>query len=268
MLIDTHAHLTFAGLIEQVDAVLTRARDAGVHKIITVAVNPGDAQAALPLLAEHPELYLIAGVHPHEAQSCDRDTLTALRAILRGDGLADAVKRRIVGVGETGLDFHYNFSAPAQQEKVFEAHLELAAALDLPVVIHARESESRVCDILAGHAHLAGRVVFHCFSAEPAVARRVLDFGGYCSFTGVVTFRKSAVIQEAARYVPASRMMLETDAPYLTPEPVRKIRPNEPGLLVHTARFLADLRGEKLATLAAETTANATRFFRLPEDEL
>lgn len=265
MLIDTHCHLTSPGLVEHAEAVLGRARAAGVERVMLVAVDPADGRRALDLMSGRPDLFLIAGIHPHEAKSCTPAQFAALSSLLRGEGLADELRRRIVAVGETGLDFHYDFSPPARQEEVFRAHLVLAIELGLPVVIHSRESEPRVCDILAEYPTLAGRVVFHCFSGGVDATRRVLDLGAYCSFTGVVTFKKSASIQEAARYVPRDRMLIETDAPYLSPEPVRKIRPNEPALLVHTARFLADLRAEPYAEFATATTANAVRFFQLPE---
>jgi TatD DNase family protein len=265
MLIDTHCHLTSPELIEQVDAVLARARVAAVERAILVAVNPADARAALTLLDGRPNLFLVAGIHPHEAAKCTPETLAALTSILRATDLSDELRRRIVGVGETGLDLHYDFAPPARQEEVFRAHLELAGELNLPVVIHAREAEARICELLGEHPRLAGRVVFHCFSGDPAVARRVLDLGCYCSFTGVVTFKNAEAIRASARLVPGDRIMLETDAPYLSPEPVRKIRPNEPAFLVHTARFLADLRGEDFDAFAAATTANARGFFGLSE---
>jgi TatD DNase family protein len=265
MLIDTHCHLTSPELVDRAEDVLARARAAGVGRAILVAVNPGDARAALTLLAGRPELFLVAGVHPHEAGTCSAEVWRELASVLRGQGLDDDLRRRIVGVGETGLDFHYDFAPRARQEEVFEAHLALAVELGLPVVIHARESEPRVCEILARFPHLAGRVVWHCFSGDQALARRVLDLGGFCSFTGVVTFKKADIIREAARFVPLDRIMVETDAPYLSPEPLRKVRPNEPALLVHTARFLAALRGADEREFAAATTANAVRFFGLPE---
>jgi TatD DNase family protein len=265
MLIDTHCHLTSVGLVEHADDVLARARAAGVGCAILVAVNPADARAALGLLAGRPNLFLVAGVHPHEAGTCTAEVWRELADLLRGQGLAGDLKRRIVGVGETGLDFHYDFASRSRQEEVFESHLALAVELGLPVVIHARESEPRVCEILARFPQLAGRVVWHCFSGDVVLARRVLDLGGFCSFTGVVTFKKADMIREAARFVPRDRIMVETDAPYLSPEPLRKVRPNEPALMVHTVRFLAALRGADEAEFAAETTANAVRFFGLPE---
>jgi TatD DNase family protein len=264
MLIDTHCHLTSTGLIEQVGEVVGRAREAGVTRMILVAVNPQDARVALELLESHPELHLVVGLHPHEALKWDDARRAEVCAILGGDGIRADVRRRIVGIGETGLDFHYDFAPHTVQEHVFRAHLDIALAFDLPVVIHARESEARVCDILDDYPSLAGRVVFHCYSGDADLTRRILAAGNCCSFTGVVTFGKAESIRESARRVPRDRIMVETDAPYLAPEPMRKIRPNEPALLVHTARFLADLRGEDFAVFAAATTANAERFFRLP----
>jgi TatD DNase family protein len=265
MLIDTHCHLTSPDLLPRLPAVLAAAHGAGVGRMILVAVNVADARVAVGLLARWPELALVLGVHPHEAGRCDEDELRELTGMLRGAGIPPAVRARIVGVGETGLDFHYDFAPRARQEQVFRAQLALAEENDVAVVIHARESEGQVCDILAEYPKLAGRVVFHCFSGDRALAQRALDLGCHLSFTGVVTFKKAAIIQDAARFAPADRIMVETDAPYLSPEPMRKVRPNEPALLVHTARFLAELRGMTFDALAATSSANAERFFRLPE---
>ncbi len=264
MLIDTHCHLTFAELHAQAAAVLARARQAGVSPLIHVATSIADARAALPLLVE-PDVYLVAGLHPHEAGHVGADDREALGALHAGTWPDGPPPGRIVGIGETGLDFHYDFAPPARQEEVFREHLELAVRVGRPVVIHARASELRVCEILAEYAALAGRFVFHCFSEGPEVAQRVLDLGGYLSFTGVVTFKNADVVRAAARAVPRDRIMVETDAPYLAPVPLRKIRPNEPAFVVHTARFLAELRGVPFAEFAADTTANARRFFGLPE---
>ncbi len=265
MWIDTHCHLTGPELRAQLDGVLTRARQAGVRRMVLVATNPSDARAGLELVHTHPELDLVAGIHPHEAARADDDLFVPLEALLRGEGHAAGLKDRIVGVGETGLDFHYDFAPRLQQELVFRRHLELAIALDKPVVIHARESEGVVCDILADYTALAQRVVFHCFSADKSIARRVLDLGHYLSFTGVVTFKNAEQIRESAAYVPGERIMVETDAPYLTPEPKRKVRPNEPAYVVLTGEYLATLRGLTAAQFAAQTTDNARRFFKLRE---
>jgi len=266
MLIDTHCHLTSPELAPRVEDVLAAARAAGVERAILVAVDAADVGAGLALLRRYPNLNLVVGVHPHEAAKCDAADFAFLRDVLNGQGPAAGLRERIVGVGETGLDFHYDFAAPARQEEVFRMHLELALATQRPVVIHARESEARVCEMLAEYPALAGHVVFHCFSADPDVARRALALGCSLSVPGVVTFKKAEIIRASARLTPRARIMLETDAPYLSPEPVRKIRPNEPALLVHTARFLAEIRNEQYDDFAAATTANAVRFFGLTED--
>ena len=265
MLVDTHCHLTSAGLVERIDEVLAAAHAAGVHRFILVAVERADAEAALRLMRTHDELYLVAGIHPHEAGRCNVEDVAGLAALVRGEGPAAGLESRIVGLGETGLDFFYDFATPEAQEAVFRAHLELASEVGRPIVIHARESEGRVCEILGEYPQLAGRVVFHCFSGDTEIARRGLDLGCYFSFTGVVTFKKAGTIRASAQFVPGDRIMLETDAPYLSPEPMRKVRPNEPALLVHTARFLADIRNEDYSAFAVQTTANAERFFGLPE---
>jgi len=258
MLIDTHCHLTFDGLRERVGEVLARAIQAGVERVITVATTPTEARAALEIARAHPQVYVAAGIHPHEAGNVSQDDLAALGELHRS-----AAEPRLVAVGETGLDLHYRFAGPEVQERVFRFQLGLACEVGRPVVIHAREAEQRVCEILADYPALAGRAVFHCFSAGPDMARRVLDAGCWISFTGLATFRNAEPVREAARLVPADRIMVETDAPYLTPEPVRKQRPNEPALVVHTARRLAEVRGESFEQFAQTTTRNAERFFGL-----
>jgi len=265
MLTDTHCHLTYPELAPQLDAVLERAAQAGVTRAITVATSPADARLAIPLLAAHPQVYLAAGVHPHEAGKVGPDELAALADLHRGRWADGPQAARLVAVGETGLDFHYDFAPRERQEEVFRFQLRLACEVGRPVIIHAREAEERVCDILEEFAELASRVVFHCFSGGAELAQRVLDLGHWLSFTGVVTFQNADTIREAARMAPADRIMVETDAPYLSPLPLRKIRPCEPAFVAHTARRLAELRGCRFEAFASMTTANAERFFELQE---
>lgn len=264
MLIDTHCHLTFDDLSPQVDAVLERAREADVQRVITVATTVAGARDALNLMESRQQVFLAAGIHPHEAAKVTPDDLGALADLHRGRwNDSDAIKR-LVAVGEIGLDFHYDFATPEQQETLFRFQLELARETDRPVIIHARQAEVQACDILADYPALAERVVFHCFSGGPELARRVLDMGFLLSFTGVVTFKNAGTIRDSARLAPADRIMVETDAPFLSPEPIRKIRPCEPAFVAHTARFLAELRKETFDAFAATTTANAERLFKLP----
>jgi TatD DNase family protein len=265
MLIDTHCHLTFKDLAGQTRDVLKRAAQAGVTRVLTVSETVADARRGLELVGEFPQICLIAGIHPHHAAKCQKDDLLALGALLDESEPGGVPRNRIVAVGETGLDFHYDFAPPAEQEQIFRAHLEIAAERDMPVVLHARKAERRVADILREYPPLLGRFVFHCYSADVETARYILDLGGWLSFTGVVTFQKAEPIRASARYAPLERLLIETDAPYLSPEPVRKIFPNEPAFVAHTARFLANLRGEPFDRFAAATTANAITFFRLPE---
>jgi TatD DNase family protein len=261
MLIDTHCHLTFPELAGQVEAVLARAEAAGVSQLLTVATTAADAQGALEILKFSSCVFLVAGIHPHEAARAGPEELAALARLHRPGGMPPVLEGRLVAVGEAGLDFHYDFAPPEVQERVFRAQIELALAVGRPLVIHARSAEPRVCEILAEYPDLAGRFVFHCFSGGPELAERIVSLGGWVSFTGVVTFRTAGAVQAAAQIVPFDRMMIETDAPYLAPEPMRKVRPNEPALVVHTARRLAELRGVSYDELAARTTENARRFF-------
>jgi len=204
---------------------------------------------------------LAAGIHPHQAAKVTQEDLDALADLHHGRWDFGDELKRVRAVGEIGLDFHYDFASPEQQEKLLRRQLEMAIETGRPAVIHARQSEERVCEILGEYRALEGKVVFHCFSGGPEIARRVLDLGDLLSFTGVVTFKNAGAIRESARLAPADRILVETDAPFLTPEPIRKIRPCEPAYVVHTARFLAEIRNEALDALAEATTRNAERFF-------
>jgi TatD DNase family protein len=236
-----------------------------VQRLITVSESAADARAALDLMESRPRICLVAGIHPHNAAKTGADDLSALADLHRGRWRNVAATQRLVAVGETGLDYHYDFATPEQQEQLFRFHLELACEVERPVVIHARRAESVVCDILADYPRLEGRFVFHCFSGGPDLARRILNQGGWLSYTGVVTFKKAGEIADSARMTPRDRILVETDAPFLSPEPIRKRRPCEPAFVAHTARFLAELRGEPYETFAATTSANAEQFFNLPE---
>ncbi len=172
--------------------------------------------------------------------------------------------KKVVAIGETGLDFHYEFSTPQQQQDSFLRHLEIAAELNLPVVIHSREAFDDTLKILESNSEGVKKIVFHCYSGSVEQAKMVLDKGWYISLTGVVTFKNAETTREVAKYVPLDRLMIETDAPYLSPEPMRKQKVNEPALLIHTARFIAGLRGMELAKFAEAVTATTTQFFSLP----
>ncbi len=255
-LIDSHAHLTYPEIVGQLDDVLGRCSQAGVDEVITVGTDLADSRAATELAERYPgRVHAAVGVHPHESGKVGATDLVALSHLWGQPG--------VVAVGEIGLDYHYDFSDRAVQRSVFARQLELARPLDLPVVIHAREALEDTIRALVEQGYDQRRVVFHCFSETAAEASRIAEHGWRISFTGMVTFRKMDWLQEIAKAYPAQKLMIETDSPYLSPQPLRNKRPNEPAHLVHTARFLADLRGELYDTLVEQTAQNTRAFFNL-----
>lgn len=257
-LFDTHCHLTFAGLGERCDQVVADAQAAGVSRMITVACSPGDFDPAMALCHRHERLWIAAGFHPHEAAKVTEADFARLRT-LWSDGAG------VVAAGEMGLDYHYNFSPPEVQRAAFRRQLDAVRSAGLPVVIHCREAHDDVVVILLDAGYADRPVVFHCFTGTAAEAAELREHGWWTSFSGVVTFRKSDAVRQACAETPLDRLMFETDAPYLSPEPIRHLRPNEPRHIEHTIRFAAGLLGTTFESLAATATANALRFFRIGE---
>ncbi len=254
-LIDTHCHLTFEPLADDVDGVLQRSRAAGVQRWITVGTRLDDSHKTVELARQYEGMFATVGIHPHDAKDADGAAMEQLKALARSD--------KVVAIGETGLDFHYNFSKQLDQKRVFAAHLEMAAELDLPVVVHSRNAFDETIEILDRYDSQLKDVVFHCFGGSAEQARLVLERGYHISFTGVVTFKNAETARQAAKVVPLDRLMVETDCPYMSPVPVRNQKPNEPALMVHTALFLAELKGVEPSELATATTQTAERFFGL-----
>jgi TatD DNase family protein len=254
-LIDTHCHLTFEPLAGDVAAVIERSQAAGVTRWITVGTSLEDSRAAIELAGLYEGMYATVGIHPHEAKSADAAALDELKHLGRSG--------KVVAVGETGLDFHYDFSKQPDQKRVFIAHLEIARELNLPVIVHSRNAFDQTVEILDRDGEGLEGVVFHCFSGSAQQAKLLLKRGYHMSFTGVVTFKNAQATREAAKAVPLDRLMVETDCPYMSPEPVRSQKPNEPALMVHTARCLAEVKGVKMDNLAQATTQTAVTFFGL-----
>jgi TatD DNase family protein len=244
-MIDTHAHLD---ALDDPAAAIARARDAGVDRIVAIGSGLESTRTTLALAAGEQGVHPAAGIHPHQAG--DGESLDELRQLV-----ADAV----VAIGEIGLDFYRDYAPRDDQRRIFEAQLELAADLELPVIVHTRAAEAETMRILAG---FDGTVVLHCFSS-PALLESASERGYYVSFAGNVTYPKAEDLREAARRVHADRILAETDTPYLAPQPLRG-RPNEPANVVHTVVALAAARAEDEQELGRRIVANARRALRLP----
>lgn len=254
-LIDTHAHLTYDELLSQIEAVLGRSLEAGVTGWITIGTDPAQCAEALKLAGRFENMCAGLGYHPHYANDITDDDLRWLRAACE-DVLVKAV-------GETGLDYHYDNLVKENQQRIFRSHLEIAAQVHKPVIIHTRDAFDDTMDILDEYADRLKRVVIHCYGGDAEQTRRVLDRGYYVSFTGTVTFKRNEALREVAAMIPADRIMIESDCPYISPEPVRKIRPNEPALIVHTARCLADVHAVMFEEFCDRLTQNSKLFYDL-----
>ncbi len=257
-LIDSHCHLDYPPMSADLVATFARARAAGVEQVIHIGCSPKSMARAVELAHAHAGVFASVGVHPHDAKLLDDATLATI------EQLARANPGRVVAIGETGLDYHYDFSPRAEQLVAFGRQLDLARTLDLPVVLHIRDAHDDAWAVLADHpARAIDPGVVHCFTGTPAEAERWVALGFHVSFSGIATFKKATDLRAAAKLVPADRILLETDAPYLSPEPLRG-RKNEPANVAFTCVCLADVRGETPAVLARTAAANTRALFKLP----
>lgn len=253
-LVDSHCHLDDERFSGDREAVLERAFAAGVRWILSIGTGEGppELDAAIRLADRYPRLLATVGVHPHDAAKADETTISRLEALLEHP--------KVVGIGEIGLDYHYDFSPREKQRQVFSAQLELAARAGKPVVIHTREAWEDTFGLLEQHFRKESGGVMHCFTGGVGEAERCLALGFHLSFAGIVTYPKATDVQAAAKVVPLNRLLAETDAPYLAPAPHRGKR-NEPAWVVETVRRLAELRGETVAEVAEATTRNFAALF-------
>ena len=254
-LIDTHSHLTFEVLENQVDAVLARSVEAGVTRWITVGTDKEHNEKVLSLVGRYENLWAGLGYHPH----CASDITDADMELLK----KQAHDAKVVALGECGLDYYYMHSVTESQKHIFRQHLDIAAELQKPVIIHTREAFEDTMSILDEYSDKLKNVVIHCFGGDSKQTQQVLDRGFHISFTGTVTFKRSKALREVAKMIPLDRLMIETDCPYISPHPVRNTRPNEPALLVHTAQCLADVHGTPLEEFAQKITQTSEQFFGL-----
>jgi TatD DNase family protein len=255
-LVDSHCHLDMEALAVDREGVVERARRRGVTRMITIgAGGPFECNPAAVELAETvDEVYATVGIHPHDAVTVNDKTLAELRRL--------AESPRVVGIGETGLDFHYDHSPRDVQEEAFRRFIDMARELCRPLVVHLREATDAALRVL--REERAGEIggVIHSFSGGPEEARAFLDLGFHLSFSGIITFRTAEDLRAAARIVPSDRLLVETDAPFLAPVPFRGRR-NEPALVIGTAACVAEVRGESLAGVARSVWENAARLFGL-----
>ena len=250
-LVDSHCHIDMPAFDDDRDAVMARAREAGVEAMLLIGgVDEEAGHRRAVRVAEELKLPVSAGVHPHEARLATPAVYDELRGLARD--------KRIVAIGEIGLDFHYDHSPRDVQRDVFRAQVRLARELDLPVIVHTREADDETAALLEDEGATKG--VIHCFTGGEDLARRALALGFCISFSGIVTFPRSEVIQRVARTVPLDRLLVETDAPFLAPPPHRGKR-NEPAFVVEVVRFVARLRGETPEAIGAAALANFRRAF-------
>jgi TatD DNase family protein len=254
LMIDSHAHLDYAQLSDDLDGVLARAAEAGVYQIITIGVKLTTSDAPKALAEAHDNIWCSVGIHPHEAGS--EPDATNISAIL-----AAADHPKCVAIGEAGLDYFYNYAAPQQQEDSFRAQIAVARQLDLPIIVHARDADDEIAAILEDEMEKgAFRGVLHCFSSGADLAKRATAIGFYISFSGILTFNRAEKLRDIAADVPEDLILVETDSPYLAPVPYRG-RQNEPAYTAYTLKKLAAVRGKMPATMAEITRANTLRLF-------
>lgn len=252
MFVDSHCHLNYKGLVEQQAEVIDRARGAGVSTMLTISTREREWDEIVAIAEGHDDIWASIGIHPHEADKHPHVTTEML--------IARAGHPRVVGIGETGLDYYYDHSDRAQQAINFRAHIAASRATGLPLIVHTRDAEDDTAAIIADEMGKgAFPCLIHCFTASADFADKALAMGCYISISGIVTFKNAKDLQETAARVPADRLLIETDAPFLAPVPHRG-RTGEPAFVADTARFLAALRGVDVMTLAETTSAN---FFKL-----
>lgn len=260
LLIDTHCHLDMAAFADDLDQVLDRAKMAGVGRIVTIGIDLASSAQAIALAAKYRQVSATIGVHPHDVGDLQDHDYATLEKLYLDHG------RHIVGYGEIGLDYFKNYAEPDEQKRHFTRQLELAHDLRLPVIIHNRQADEDILKLLNEAKPLEHGGIMHCFSGDLDFARRIIDLGLLISIPGVVTFKNSQTLQEVARAIPLTAMVIETDGPFLAPHPYRGKR-NEPSYVFYTAEKIAELRETDFPVIAEHTTANAEKIFQLRREK-
>lgn len=253
MLVDSHCHLEYKGLVEDQAGVLSRARDVGIGAFLNISTKQCEWDQVVATATREADVFASVGIHPHEADGHED--------LGRGVLLAATENPKVIGIGETGLDYYYEHSNRETQARLFRMHIDVARETGLPVIIHTRDAEDNTYQILSDEMEKgAFPALIHCFTASAEFGRKVLELGLTISLSGIVTFKNAKALQAAAKEVPDDRLLVETDSPFLAPVPHRG-RTCEPAYVADTARFLAELRETEPERLAAETTANFSKLF-------
>ena len=253
MIIDSHCHLTYEPMSNSLSETISRAKKDGVEYILTISTEDKSFEKILKILKNHKNVYGTYGIHPHEAKTHQNIKCSNIIQKLN-------LNKKLIGIGETGLDFYYNHSVKKDQISCFEEHIYAAQEKNLPLIVHTRSAENETLEILQKHLKIKHfKILIHCFTGSKDFAYKLLDLGSYISASGVITFKKSQDLANTFKELPNEKILVETDAPYLSPVPLRG-KPNEPGYIIHTVRFLSNLKKLSFEEFSNITTNN---FFNL-----
>ena len=251
-MIDSHCHLDFEPLLSNLDEVVQRSKDIGIKKILTICTTLNSFIKIKDIVNRDEIIFGTYGIHPHEVKNNKVETKTIISEISKNN--------KIIGIGETGLDFFYNHSEKSDQIKSFEVHIEAALRLKIPLIIHSRNAEKEMLDIFNNYRNENLKILMHCYTGSKNFAEKLLAFNAYFSASGIITFKNSKELQETFRFIPLDRLLIETDSPYLAPEPHRG-KKNEPSFVIHTAEKLANLKNLPSIELINKTSLNFDNLF-------
>ena len=251
-MIDSHCHLDYEPLFNNLDEVIKRSKDVGIKKILTICTTLDSFIKIKDIINRDEIIFGTYGIHPHEVKNNKVDSNTIISEISKNS--------KIIGIGETGLDFFYNHSEKSDQIKSFESHIEAALELKIPLIIHSRNAEKEMLDVFNNYTNENLKILMHCYTGSKNFAEKLLSFDAYFSASGIITFKNSKELQETFKFIPLNKLLIETDSPYLAPEPHRG-KKNEPSFVIHTAEKLANLKNVSSIELINKTSSNFENLF-------